>query len=206
MPALSSTPGVSRSWRNSTLMWMVCVYSRSYRLLSTCTTCSQADEQCDLRCNSCFKALRNFCCSSCNIHQLCTKYHLQLGQWTVWPVVTLASKSSVIFVALAATFISFLLEVESVFEVHDYIKSYLGETRDAHNFAKQFLERRQKLRPPSQHQVGAQSNCSFIACRNPPSLGFHVTRPIFAINDCSSCVDVYTRYISCRTNAHTVVS
>ena len=71
---------------NSTLMWMVCVYSRSYRLLSTCTTCSQADEQCDLRCNSCFKALRNFCCSSCNIHQLSTKYHLQLGQWTVWPV------------------------------------------------------------------------------------------------------------------------
>jgi len=115
MPALSSTPGVSRSWRNSTLMWMVCVYSRSYRLLSTCTTCSQADEQCNLCYNFCFKALRNFCCSSYNIHQLCTKYHLQLGQWTVWPVVTLASKSSVIFVALAATFISFLLEVESVF-------------------------------------------------------------------------------------------
>jgi len=54
---------------------------------------------------------------------------------------------------LVATFISFLLEVESTFEVHDYVKSYLGETRDAHNFAKQFLERRQKLKPPSQQQV-----------------------------------------------------
>ena len=52
-----------------------------------------------------------------------------------------------------ATFVSFLLEVESTFEVHDYVKSYLGETRDAHNFAKQFLERRQKLKPPSQQQV-----------------------------------------------------
>ena len=52
-----------------------------------------------------------------------------------------------------ATFVSFLLEVESTFEVHDYVKSYLGETRDAHNFAKQFLERRQKLKPPSQQKV-----------------------------------------------------
>ena len=112
---------------------------------------------------------------------------------SVTSVVTLVSKPYVTFVTLAATFISFLLEVESVFEVHDYIKSYLGETRDAHNFAKQFLERRQKLRPPSQHQVGAENNCSLNACRNPPSLGFHVTRPIFAINDWSSCiVEVYT--------------
>ena len=46
---------------------------------------------------------------------------------------------------LVATFISFLLEVESTFEVHDYVKSYLGETRDAYNFAKQFLERWKKI-------------------------------------------------------------
>lgn len=37
-----------------------------------------------------------------------------------------------------------------MYEVHDYIKSYLGESKDAHDFAKQFLERRQKLKPPSQ--------------------------------------------------------
>jgi PERQ amino acid-rich with GYF domain-containing protein len=42
------------------------------------------------------------------------------------------------------------LEVDSVYEVHDYIKSYLGEGKAAHDFAKQFLERRQKLKPPSQ--------------------------------------------------------
>lgn len=36
-----------------------------------------------------------------------------------------------------------------MYEVHDYIKSYLGESKDAHDFAKQFLEKRQKLKPPS---------------------------------------------------------
>ncbi len=45
---------------------------------------------------------------------------------------------------------SFLLEVESIYEVHDYVKSYLGETKEAHEFAKQFLERRQKFKPSQQ--------------------------------------------------------
>lgn len=53
-------------------------------------------------------------------------------------------------VLTAATFVSFLLEVESIYEVHDYVKSYLGETREAHEFAKQFLERRQKFKPSPQ--------------------------------------------------------
>jgi PERQ amino acid-rich with GYF domain-containing protein len=48
--------------------------------------------------------------------------------------------------------VSFLLEVDSIYEVHDYIKSYLGETPEAHDFAKQFLERRQKLKPPANQQ------------------------------------------------------
>lgn len=56
------------------------------------------------------------------------------------------------FPTLAATFVSFLLEVDSIYEVHDYIKSYLGETPEAHDFAKQFLERRQKLKPPANLQ------------------------------------------------------
>ena len=63
------------------------------------------------------------------------------------------------FYAAAATFVSFLLEVDSIYEVHDYIKSYLGETSEAHDFAKQFLERRQKLKSPNQ-----QSQVSQLAC------------------------------------------
>ena len=56
------------------------------------------------------------------------------------------------FFFVAATFVSLLLEVESTYEVHDYIKSFLGETDDVHSFAKQFLERRQKLKNYGQQQ------------------------------------------------------
>ena len=65
-------------------------------------------------------------------------------------------------VYIAATFVSFLLEVDSIYEVHDYVKSYLGETSEAHEFAKQFLERRQKLKPPSGSQQ-SQVNLGFMS-------------------------------------------
>lgn len=61
------------------------------------------------------------------------------------------------------TFVSFLKEVESPYEVHDYIRAYLGDTSEAKEFAKQFLERRakqkasqrqpQQQQPPPQQQV-----------------------------------------------------
>ncbi|KAL8581827.1 hypothetical protein ACOMHN_010201 [Nucella lapillus] len=40
------------------------------------------------------------------------------------------------------TFVSFLKEVDSPYEVHDYVKSYLGENKKAREFGKQFLEKR----------------------------------------------------------------
>ncbi|XP_044147966.1 GRB10-interacting GYF protein 2 isoform X3 [Bufo gargarizans] len=42
------------------------------------------------------------------------------------------------------TFVSFLREVESAYEVHDYVRAYLGDTPEAKDFSKQFLERRNK--------------------------------------------------------------
>uniref|UniRef100_A0A8C7WLG8 GYF domain-containing protein n=1 Tax=Oncorhynchus mykiss TaxID=8022 RepID=A0A8C7WLG8_ONCMY len=42
------------------------------------------------------------------------------------------------------TFASFLKEVDSPYEVHDYVRAYLGDTSEAKEFAKQFLERRAK--------------------------------------------------------------
>ncbi|MED6276166.1 GRB10-interacting GYF protein 2 [Characodon lateralis] len=42
------------------------------------------------------------------------------------------------------TFASFLKEVDSPYEVHDYIRAYLGDTPESQDFAKQFLERRAK--------------------------------------------------------------
>ncbi|XP_052403632.1 GRB10-interacting GYF protein 2 isoform X2 [Carassius gibelio] len=42
------------------------------------------------------------------------------------------------------TFAAFLKEVDSPYEVHDYVRAYLGDTPQAKDFAKQFLERRAK--------------------------------------------------------------
>ncbi|XP_077205401.1 GRB10-interacting GYF protein 2 isoform X2 [Paroedura picta] len=50
------------------------------------------------------------------------------------------------------TFVSFLKEVESPYEVHDYIRAYLGDTPEAKEFAKQFLERRAKQKASQQRQ------------------------------------------------------
>ncbi|XP_059154156.1 GRB10-interacting GYF protein 2-like isoform X2 [Physella acuta] len=44
------------------------------------------------------------------------------------------------------TFVSFIVDVDSPDEVRDYINTYLGETKDSKEFAKQFLERRNRIR------------------------------------------------------------
>nr|XP_056719149.1 GRB10-interacting GYF protein 1 [Euleptes europaea] len=50
------------------------------------------------------------------------------------------------------TVVAFLKEVESPYDVHDCIRSYLGDTVEAKEFAKQFLERRAKQRANQQRQ------------------------------------------------------
>lgn len=61
------------------------------------------------------------------------------------------------------TFASFLKEVDSPYEVHDYVRAYLGDTPEAKDFAKQFIDRRAKQNtnqhkqaPPSQQQAVKQ--------------------------------------------------
>ncbi|XP_076843464.1 GRB10-interacting GYF protein 1 isoform X2 [Brachyhypopomus gauderio] len=51
-----------------------------------------------------------------------------------------------------ATIVAYLKEVESPYEVLDFIRSYLGDTVEAKEFAKQFLERRAKQRANQQRQ------------------------------------------------------
>uniref|UniRef100_A0A3Q4BTL0 GYF domain-containing protein n=1 Tax=Mola mola TaxID=94237 RepID=A0A3Q4BTL0_MOLML len=51
------------------------------------------------------------------------------------------------------TFASFLKEVDSPYEVHDYVRAYLGDTHEAKDFAKQFLERRAKQNANQQKQA-----------------------------------------------------
>uniref|UniRef100_A0A2K6SSZ3 GRB10 interacting GYF protein 2 n=1 Tax=Saimiri boliviensis boliviensis TaxID=39432 RepID=A0A2K6SSZ3_SAIBB len=62
------------------------------------------------------------------------------------------------------TFVSFLKEVESPYEVHDYIRAYLGDTSEAKEFAKQFLERRAKQKANQQRQQQQQQQ------QQPPTL------------------------------------
>uniref|UniRef100_A0A4W3J8Z6 GRB10 interacting GYF protein 2 n=1 Tax=Callorhinchus milii TaxID=7868 RepID=A0A4W3J8Z6_CALMI len=60
------------------------------------------------------------------------------------------------------TFVSFLKEVDSPYEVHDYVRAYLGETPETKEFAKQFLERRanQKTNQQQQHPQQRQQQDS----------------------------------------------
>ena len=60
-----------------------------------------------------------------------------------------------------ATIVAYLKEVESPYEVLDFIRSYLGDTMEAKAFAKQFLERRAKQK--ANHQRQQQQVC-VLAC------------------------------------------
>lgn len=45
------------------------------------------------------------------------------------------------------TFVTFLRELESAFDVREYCKEYLGESNATHQFATSFLEKRRSFRP-----------------------------------------------------------
>jgi PERQ amino acid-rich with GYF domain-containing protein len=65
------------------------------------------------------------------------------NEFTMWCTRTLSAMNGNVDVP---TFVSFLQDIESPFEVKDYIKMYLGEAKECSEFAKQFLERRSKQR------------------------------------------------------------
>lgn len=65
--------------------------------------------------------------------------------------------------------------MDSPYEVQDYVRAYLGDTPEAKDFAKQFVDRRakqntnqHKLAPPPQPQPLRQQQVSRL---NPPPLG-----------------------------------
>lgn len=43
------------------------------------------------------------------------------------------------------TFVTFLKDVESEFEVKDYIQNYLGDNKEVREFIKQFFDKRLKI-------------------------------------------------------------
>ncbi|XP_048004832.1 GRB10-interacting GYF protein 2 [Leguminivora glycinivorella] len=64
------------------------------------------------------------------------------AEFDTWCNTVLASWSAKIDVP---TFVGFLKDIESPYEVKDYVKCYLGETKESSDFARQFLEKRSKL-------------------------------------------------------------
>ncbi|XP_075421060.1 GRB10-interacting GYF protein 1 isoform X3 [Tenrec ecaudatus] len=71
-----------------------------------------------------------------------------LTQWCEQMLHTLSSAGS-LDVPMA---VAILKEVESPYDVHDFIRSCLGDTLEAKEFAKQFLERRAKQKASQQRQ------------------------------------------------------
>ncbi|XP_053319507.1 GRB10-interacting GYF protein 1 isoform X7 [Spea bombifrons] len=71
------------------------------------------------------------------------------------------------------TLVAFLKELESPYDVHDYIRSCLGETLEAKEFAKQFLERRAKYKASQRQQEASWFAPSiFPASQNSKQSGF----------------------------------
>ena len=63
---------------------------------------------------------------------------------------------SLLFPITVPTFVGFLKDLESPYDVNDYIKSYLGEGKESREFAKLFLEKRSYYRNLTKHKQQEQ--------------------------------------------------
>ncbi|XP_060532401.1 GRB10-interacting GYF protein 2 isoform X2 [Cylas formicarius] len=69
--------------------------------------------------------------------------------FTAWCHKALANFSSDVDIP---TFITFLRDIESAFEVREYCKEYLGESNTTQQFANNFLEKRRSFKPKNAHK------------------------------------------------------
>ncbi|KAK7869595.1 hypothetical protein R5R35_003385 [Gryllus longicercus] len=70
------------------------------------------------------------------------------------------------------TFVGFLRDIESPYDVKDYVKLYLGDEKEAQEFARQFLERRSKLRSAQRAVPQEDDMCVPAPAVNPLSTDF----------------------------------
>ncbi|XP_055688107.1 GIGYF family protein Gyf [Lutzomyia longipalpis] len=84
-------------------------------------------------------------------------------EFTAWCMKALTAMNSTVDIP---TFVSFLQDIESPYEVKDYIRMYLGETKECTEFAKQFLERRSKYK----NQIRAQNAHVDDMCSPAPAI------------------------------------
>ncbi|KOC67726.1 PERQ amino acid-rich with GYF domain-containing protein [Habropoda laboriosa] len=65
------------------------------------------------------------------------------------------------------TFVGFLRDIESAYEVKEYVRDYLGDNKQSSEFAKQFLEKRSKWRSAQRPQAEADDLCKPAPAVNP---------------------------------------
>lgn len=65
------------------------------------------------------------------------------------------------------TFVGFLRDIESAYEVKEYVRVYLGDTKQSTEFGKQFLEKRSKWRSAQRPQAQADDLCKPAPAVNP---------------------------------------
>lgn len=86
---------------------------------------------------------------------VCAKiWHIDIGFYvfSIANPLSFVYSSFFLFFCKVATIVAYLKEVESPYAVLDFIRSYLGDTVEAKEFAKQFLERRAKQKANQQRQ------------------------------------------------------
>ncbi|KAF7385552.1 hypothetical protein HZH68_013982 [Vespula germanica] len=65
------------------------------------------------------------------------------------------------------TFVGFLRDIESPYEVKEYVRVYLGDSKQSTEFAKQFLEKRSKWRSAQRPQAQVDNLCKPAPAVNP---------------------------------------
>ncbi|KAL0130742.1 hypothetical protein PUN28_002396 [Cardiocondyla obscurior] len=85
-------------------------------------------------------------------------------EFTQWCSKTLSSIQASVDIP---TFVTFLRDLETPYEVKEYVRVYVGDTKQSMEFAKQFLEKRSKLRSAQRPQAQADDLCKPAPAVNP---------------------------------------
>ncbi|XP_011687407.1 PREDICTED: PERQ amino acid-rich with GYF domain-containing protein 2 isoform X2 [Wasmannia auropunctata] len=85
-------------------------------------------------------------------------------EFTQWCMKALSSLQASVDIP---TFVGFLRDIESAYEVKEYVRVYLGDTKQSTEFAKQFLEKRSKWRSAQRPQAQADDLCKPAPAVNP---------------------------------------
>lgn len=97
-----------------------------------------------------------------------SKYHVSeiLSRWVLRHA-CLYTYYIHVYLFTVPTFVGFLRDIESAYEVKEYIRVYLGDNKQSTEFAKQFLEKRSKWRSAQRPQAQADDLCKPAPAVNP---------------------------------------